>query len=1130
MTRFTPKKRGVDVHHQVVVLVPSDQRYAPAATRIAADLEQAGCRQVRIIAASDRESEIGTATPIVLGNSANNDLIRTLYYTARDVTDRAWPGPGGWAIRSVANATADGADAILLSVSDSDDAAQAAAAFGQFLDRHGLHLPWLHQVELGRWGQLYLDQINDLLPTPEASLDVVGGGSGDWDYMMAIGRVGVLAVKTGDEKLILRFTTELLRFLRVRFSERKLEDPIQIHGFLRNLLRPFAMLEHHPLLSDSLRLEVLQALLSVYRSTEGAANIALLNDSQHARVRQNHGTRTALDVYDGGLYFWQQHGLEEGRQWMQLAARFFEPQMASSKPVCDSWGHQWVASLYNTAEYALLAERFDYFTSSHFIDAADRALIAHTNLESGPLFYLLLAAAVTGHDEYLSLCHRQDASLPWICPVDETSVDDGEAGVEDRLVQRALVQLGADEFGRAWISGSPGRCPGRLTGVSVAPVARLFYDSIESYEAFAPAGVYRRDVPFESTFDKVSYRSGWGEQDTYLLLDGISGGSHSYQDANCIVRFTSRGKSWLGGPQYGTWTTGTVREQNGVSVCCDGEGAGCEARYAHLHQADTVAGVGLIRTSLDLPGVARWYRQIVTHPRGWILVCDEIVASKEGEFSLQAQWNLLGDVAEFVDEVEGCGVKSVQDAACLTLRQVGSDSGWLTPIYASGQRVSTRWNLRRSEQLTAGESILMVTLLSVSVASEEEAPELSMRGQTLSVEVPGHPAVTVQFDGDADEAKVSERSIRLAAAGRWQTAERRIDRREDGLPDPAWCRSLDSPVSAIETGAGFCLVGTRAGEVLRLSPEGDIEDQVRVGEEICAIVAVEDGGMLTGCVDGTLHRYDSQGGQLWSHTVKWQPMNWDNWTRGNCAVLCLAVGDFDGEKRIIAGCADRHLYGFGMDGEPLWRSPCQWGPAAHVAIATIGAERKSRILMGMARPAIHAWCRIYKANGDYVRALQRPDVVSWSIPSWMTGLEVADVDGDGRPEVIVGMDTNHRQLVVYRTDGEILWDADVGSSVACVVSAHGRLYTGTEGGWVHNFDSSGQRLWSRYVQRPVRGLAPLSPDRTIVALDDGSICTIGQATSSAAGATISSTKSTAYWPGRGLLVGADGVDHIALFR
>ena len=47
-------------------------------------------------------------------------------------------------------------------------------------------------------------------------------------------------------------------------------------------------------------------------------------------------------------------------------------------------------------------------------------------------------------------------------------------------------------------------------------------------------GCMLRTVPYEQTFDKVYFRSGWTDDD-YLLLDGISGGSHSYQDGNCIV-------------------------------------------------------------------------------------------------------------------------------------------------------------------------------------------------------------------------------------------------------------------------------------------------------------------------------------------------------------------------------------------------------------------------------------------------------------------------------------------------------------------------------------------------------------------------------------------------------------------
>ena len=63
-------------------------------------------------------------------------------------------------------------------------------------------------------------------------------------------------------------------------------------------------------------------------------------------------------------------------------------------------------------------------------------------------------------------------------------------------------------------------------------------------------------------------------------------------------------------------------------------------------------------------------------------------------------------------------------------------------------------------------------------------------------------------------------------------------------------------------------------------------------------------------------------------SIRWQPMNWDSWSRKNCVVMSLATGDIDGDGReeILVGCADRHVYAFEAEGNLLWRSPCQWGP------------------------------------------------------------------------------------------------------------------------------------------------------------------------------------------------------------
>ena len=119
-----------------------------------------------------------------------------------------------------------------------------------------------------------------------------------------------------------------------------------------------------------------------------------------------------------------------------------------------------------------------------------------------------------------------------------------------------------------------------------------------------------------------------------------------------------------------------------------------------------------------------------------------------------------------------------------------------------------------------------------------------------------------------------------------------------------------------------------------------------------------------------------------------------------------------------------------------------------------------QVLAGMADPSIHGCVRVYGADGACVQTLSRPDMMSWSIPSWSMCLRTADVDGDGRTEVISGVDTNHRQLIVYRRDGKVLWDADLGGAVLAVEVADGRVYAGAANGYVQCFDAQGGRLWS----------------------------------------------------------------------
>ncbi len=1112
---FSPAVHETDLAEGVCISAPATGPYQEAAGRLKAALEDTLSGRVEVL--PDERLDADGRHVIALGNMMDSAFLRTLYFRAYDLTDRVWPGPGGWAIRTAPHSLDGVGHVVVVGVSQAEDVSGAAEALGGVIEASGPVLPFQYRVQLGRWSDLYLTPAREMLARRDRDLEQesIGGGSGDWTYMMVVADIGMLAVQTGMEGLMGMFCQQVCHFARTRWFERELTDPTLIHGFIRILLLPFSILENHPGLPNAQREETLDALLGLFRSAEGAGNRGLLAQVGVDQVRQNHQTRSALDLFYGGRYFHQVHGLAEGLAWMKLAEVFFAPQMASNKPVCDSWGHQWAASLFNTADYALASGKMGYFSSRPYLEGVDRALIAHSSLEGAPEQYCRMAAAVTGNDEYLQLCETSD---------------------EDAVVERAVRVF--EEPLRTWVTGRQAVVPERLGRVGAAPLSRLFYDSIESYTTFAPEnGVYLRNLPYDQTFDKVFFRSGWTEEDDYLLLDGISGGSHSYQDGNCIVRYTSRGASWFKGS--GGNAPASVRGYTGVSLAVDGSGPGCESRYAalrYLQEGETLSVAG---TSMTYPEQGDWYRHIVYSREGWFLVVDEVWPHVTGEFLVECRWHLLGEVTL----AEGL-LCSVQGEAQLRMRHVGSGQHELVASDDACVEDYSRWVQRSVAQLEPGTGTRFGTLFWTDRVDGGRDYSLLEEDTGFRIEGEGEPVRVVFTErGETPEVTAAGATLptclcvlshahlpaRSAQAGR-QAAGRNTDasdaapfRIAGGEARPVWRATCAEHVTALDIGEEWGFAGDVGGGVTSFSPEGDVLWKREVGGGVRALAVLEDGGVAVGGDRETVYRLDASGDAVWSYRIEWQRMNWDSWTQKNCVVLSLATGDIngDGREEILAGCADRHVYAFDDGGNLLWRSACQWGPPVCLVTARLMEGPEQQTLAGLADPAIHAHTLVYGRDGTLVQTLSRPDIVSWSIPSWSRCLRAADVDGDGREEVISGVDTNHRQLILYRRDGGVIWDADLGGAVLAVEAFEGRVYAGASNGFVQCFGTGGNRLWRRFLAEPVVGLAPDVHQGCLVALRGGTVVSLdgsGKIKTTDAG---TSEATAAAWasPEGGLLVG-----------
>jgi hypothetical protein len=268
---------------------------------------------------------------------------------------------------------------------------------------HGPGFGYINEVRPGQWADAgSLDLVRYLGPD-DAVWERVGQ-SGSWDYMDNIAKCGTGYLRTGDERYLERFQRELHHFIAHDVFHPNPEARPMLHGRMYVLLMVWDLICDHPRFTAAERRRVDAMFLHVAESDEGTAQIAEISATR--AVRYNHHTRSGLDAFFVGRFFARRYGLPEAQAWLATAERLFAPQLASAKPACDSWGHQWAASLFNTLVYALATQRTDYLAAPAFRQAADRALIAYGR--GAPRHYLSACAVATGDTGYLSL----EESLP----------------------------------------------------------------------------------------------------------------------------------------------------------------------------------------------------------------------------------------------------------------------------------------------------------------------------------------------------------------------------------------------------------------------------------------------------------------------------------------------------------------------------------------------------------------------------------------------------------------------------------------------------------------------------------------------------------------------------------------------
>jgi len=1050
---------------ECTIVCPGDDAVRAAAERLAVAIERKTQRKPRLVDDSTDPASLGRGPLLVMGNLALSVVGRKLYFEGYDFTDYAWPGQGGYVVRTVRDPFGTGAHVLMIGGSYPEDIVSAAARTEEIVATRGPTLGYLNEVKLGKNADVIEAWSSEFLKDDAEWKR--SGSLGSWEYLWRIGKAGMGYLRTGNEAYLEPFKRELLYFFEHDVFNRTQESPPQIHSLIDAVLLPWDLLADHPFFTADKRRDIDEKFLFLACSHEGPRALK----GAGWGLRGNHGLGKALDGYWLGRYFWRRYAIEEAREWFDIVDRYFAPQLLSSKPTEDGGYHQYKASLLCTLMYALAAGKDDYLTGRALQEATDRAILEYA-IGKGPMAYLGARAVAADDPGYLALM--------------------ADAG-KDEYIRRCAGMGDASLLGenlRSFCGFEAPQEKSDLLGAKVAPLDPMWHDRMR---ARTEGTEFVVTTAPEESYDKIVIRDSYQPEGFYLKIDGLGCGGHSFQDANCITAYRERGVPWLC-EEYGYKgpTCSTLRQQNGVFVALNGQGPpGVHVCARLLYARELGDDLDALGGALEGIGDLTWERHLLRKRGAWTLVIDRATTAKQGELFVERHWHIRpwGTPGEFSAQ-DGTVVCRHGDVA-FHLQSVG-----LPPEAMIG--TSNRTEIVRAD-VPADGHVDIASLIFVDHAPEEggavaagSGPRGGPQSRYQLTRTPEGWRVTDAEDDSAIGVTLGTDGLTVASAA----APARVAAPPDTLPLEPEVPTVSLPwrqvqmgdeVTAVATGHDCFAGGTRNGTVAVFELDGTQRWQAKVGTWVLSLHFLGE-GLLVGEDDGTLSRLDASGNSVWSVNIPYAHIGWPHWSdqRSRIREITAADIDGDGEREILVSNGDRRLYAFTGSGEQLWKKGVHWGVC--IALTPTTYLGKFALFSGVTGPTLGGRVKIHDAQANLVGRLQISGMHSQQIRD----VRLFDLTGDGKREIVVARDINSNQLVVCNEDRSLLWKADVGGSpdALAIRSYEGarQVLCGSRCGYVHAFEgATGHHLWFCYLGDEPRLLWPRADGSILAVCPSGSV-------------------------------------------
>lgn len=753
------------------------------------------------------------------------------------------------------------------------------------------------------------------------------------------------------------------------------------------------LLEELPVWTDQDRLDITNSLLrDAAVGHERRAFHKQVEDGAVMAMDENHGTHSALNSFMAWHYFHKYYPSAASRYWMRCAEALFAGQASTYQIPEDAAGYLCSCPIH-AMDYSLRVGDPTYFrreVARHHARYIAMACINNLGLSTGfgdapslvcPEFFEAIAPAAWWYrDPELSWVVRN--KLPAACGL--------------RIFQRGIALD---------LTVEP-REPTDWTGLTRIPLYEVLLPKGTSSKT--PVWADKKDVD-PKLFNKLVFRENWDENGQYLLLDGAGAGGncpgpkgHTHQDINTIINFTQCGRMWL---VDHTYPLRAAQEHSGLYVLRDGVGGYRKNTLAELLDFVDTETYGLSRTRL-----ANWERAVFWKKGKYFLVIDTVAADRQGDYFARCSWRALGKA-----ELRGTALQLTQNgrfckivtdgAANLDIeRYQPADAQWKA-YYPHAEPIVRILQEDKRRSLNSGEKIGFVNLLYAYGSNDAEARvQLQPVSETCAI---------VTEDGRETLLGVGPIPGGLGAAGMFVLSE------DVTLRASAAKEFEQRPETARKAlAAARELAAQRAGKAAPTGAEPEVQglrvESVRLDVPITvlAVADIRGDGTRQWVIGGEkgVSVFRTDGTKVWHFAMKQ-------------TVRSLDVADVDGDGRpeIAVGGMDEHVRLLDGHGKQRWSYPCKKstgsldGPPVvdYVKIVDLRGDGTKEIVAGA------NWVQVLGATGE-LKWEKYMDFRRGQICGDFIAGDVADLDGDGKQEIVALFMTSYPWAVVYDALGNIV--------------------------------------------------------------------------------------------------------------